>query len=76
VCAPSRCRGCAQSLAGAAAAGVRRLQEFNISPPPPPRVTVIRSYLSTAAEWGISKLDALGQLFTTGPWLPPAIAPL
>jgi transposase len=36
---------------------------------------VVQSYLSTAAKWGISKLDALRQLFTTGPWLPPAIAP-
>jgi transposase len=36
---------------------------------------VVQSYLSTAAKWGISKLDALRQLFTTGPWLPPAAAP-
>jgi transposase len=36
---------------------------------------VVQSYLSTAAKWGISKLDALRQLFTTGPWLPPATAP-
>ena len=36
---------------------------------------VVQSYLSTAAKWGISKLDALRLLFTTGPWLPPAIAP-
>jgi len=36
---------------------------------------IVQSYLSTAAKWGISKLDALRQLFTTGPWLPPAIAP-
>jgi transposase len=36
---------------------------------------VLQSYLSTAAKWGISKLDALRQLFTTGPWLPPAAAP-
>ncbi|WP_066361425.1 hypothetical protein [Herbidospora mongoliensis] len=34
------------------------------------------SYLSTAAKWGIDKLDALKQLFTTGrPWLPPALTP-
>ena len=36
---------------------------------------VVQSYLSTASKWGISKLDALRQLFTTGPWLPPATAP-
>ena len=35
----------------------------------------VQSYLSTATKWGIDKLDALKQLFTTGPWLPPAIAP-
>ena len=36
---------------------------------------VVRSYLSTADKWGIDALDALTQLFTTGPWLPPAAAP-
>jgi transposase len=36
---------------------------------------VVQSYLSTAAKWGLSKLDALRQLFTTGPWLPPATTP-
>jgi transposase len=36
---------------------------------------IVHSYLSTAAKWGLSKLDALRQLFTTGPWLPPATAP-
>jgi transposase len=36
---------------------------------------VLRSYLSTTAKWGIQPLDALTQLFTTGPWLPPATAP-
>jgi transposase len=36
---------------------------------------LVHSYLSTAAKWGLDKLDALRQLFTTGPWLPPAIAP-
>jgi transposase len=36
---------------------------------------VVQSYLSTATKWGLSKLDALRQLFTTGPWLPPATAP-
>jgi transposase len=36
---------------------------------------IVQSYLSTAAKWGITKLDALTQLFTTGPWLPPAIRP-
>jgi transposase len=36
---------------------------------------VVHSYLSTAAKWGIDQLDALTQLFTTGPWLPAAIRP-
>jgi hypothetical protein len=35
-------RGCGRSLAGAAAVGVQRLQEFDIAPPPPPRVTEYR----------------------------------
>jgi transposase len=36
---------------------------------------VVQSYLSTAAKWGLDKLAALHQLFTTGPWLPPALSP-
>ena len=36
---------------------------------------VVQSYLSTASKWGISKLNALHQLFTTSPWLPPATTP-
>ncbi len=36
---------------------------------------VVQSYLSTAAKWRIDALDALTQLFTTGPWLPTAIRP-
>jgi len=36
---------------------------------------VVQSYLSTAAKWGIDKLQALQQLFNTGPWLPPAASP-
>jgi transposase len=36
---------------------------------------VVQSYLSTAAKWGLDKLEALRQLFATGPWLPPAIGP-
>ena len=36
---------------------------------------IVQSYLSTVAKWGLTKLDALRQLFTTGPWLPPAAAP-
>ncbi len=35
----------------------------------------VQSYLSTAAKWGIDPLDALRRLFTTGPWLPPALTP-
>jgi transposase len=34
----------------------------------------IRSYLQTAAKHGENLLGALHQLFTTGPWLPPAPA--
>jgi transposase len=36
---------------------------------------IVQSYLSTAAKWGIDALDALTELFTTGPWLPAAIRP-
>jgi transposase len=36
---------------------------------------VVQSYLSTAAKWGIDALDALTQLFTSGPWLPAAVRP-
>jgi transposase len=32
----------------------------------------VRSYLSTAAKHGQDALDVLKQLFTTGPWMPPA----
>ncbi len=35
----------------------------------------VHSYLSTANKWGKNKLDALTELFTTGPWLPPALSP-
>src|SRR5258708_15082619 len=33
---------------------------------------IVQSYLSTAAKCGIDALDALTQLFTGSPWLPPA----
>jgi len=36
---------------------------------------IVQSYLSTAGKWGVDALDALLQLFETGPWLPPAAAP-
>ena len=36
---------------------------------------VVQSYLSTAAKWGISKLDALRDLFNGRAWLPPGIEP-
>jgi transposase len=35
----------------------------------------VQSYLSTATKWGIDTLDAMTRLFTTGPWLPPALNP-
>jgi transposase len=36
---------------------------------------LIQSYLSTAAKWGISKLDALRDLFNGHAWLPPGLEP-
>ena len=36
---------------------------------------VVHSYLATATKWGKDKYQALTELFTTGPWLPPALAP-
>jgi transposase len=36
---------------------------------------IVQSYLDTATKWGLDKLDALHQLFTTGAWLPPALKP-
>ncbi|WNV84873.1 IS66 family transposase [Umezawaea sp. Da 62-37] len=36
---------------------------------------MVQSYLDTATKWGLDKLDALRQLFTTGAWLPPTLAP-
>jgi transposase len=36
---------------------------------------LVQSYLSTAAKWGIDKLDALRGLFTGQAWLPPALEP-
>jgi transposase len=36
---------------------------------------LVQSYLSTAAKWGISKLDALRGLFNGTPWLPPGLEP-
>lgn len=36
---------------------------------------IVRSYLDTTTKWGIDAVHALEQLFTTGPWLPPALTP-
>jgi transposase len=36
---------------------------------------IVASYLDTATKWGLDKLDALTQLFTTGAWLPPTLTP-
>lgn len=36
---------------------------------------LVQSYLSTAAKWGISKLDALRDLFSGHAWLPPGLEP-
>jgi transposase len=36
---------------------------------------LVQSYLATAAKWGISKLDALRDLFNGNAWLPPSLEP-
>jgi transposase len=36
---------------------------------------MVQSYLSTAAKWGISKLDALRDLFNGHAWIPPGLEP-
>jgi transposase len=36
---------------------------------------VVQSYLSTAAKWGIPKIDVLRGLFNGTPWMPPGIEP-
>jgi len=36
---------------------------------------ITQSYLSTAAKWGISKLDALRDLFNGHAWIPPGLEP-
>ena len=36
---------------------------------------LVQSYLSTAAKWGISTLDALRDLFNGHAWLPPGLEP-
>ena len=36
---------------------------------------VVQSYLSTATKWGISKLDALRDLFNGHAWMPPGLEP-
>jgi transposase len=36
---------------------------------------VVWSYLSTAAKWGITKLDALRDLFSGHAWMPPGFEP-
>jgi transposase len=35
----------------------------------------VESYLSTAAKWGITRIDALRDLFSGHPWIPPALQP-
>jgi len=36
---------------------------------------IVQSYLSTATKWGISKLEALRDLFNGHAWLPPGLEP-
>ncbi len=55
----------AQRTSGGAWRTLQGLTEF----------AVVHSYLSTAHKWGKDKLEALTELFTTGPWLPPALTP-
>jgi transposase len=38
-------------------------------------IALVQSYLSTAAKWGISKLDALRDLFNGNAWIPPSLEP-
>jgi transposase len=35
----------------------------------------VESYLSTAAKWGITRIDALRDLFSGHPWIPPGLQP-
>ena len=39
VCAPKRCGSCGEDLDDAPVTGVQKLQEFDIAPPSPPKVT-------------------------------------
>jgi transposase len=36
---------------------------------------IVQSYVSTAATWGLSKPDALRDLFNGRAWLPPGLEP-
>ena len=36
---------------------------------------LVESYLSTAAKWGVSELDALRDLFNGRAWIPPGLEP-
>jgi transposase len=36
---------------------------------------VVQSYLSTAAKWGIPRIDALRGLVNGRPWMPPGLQP-
>jgi hypothetical protein len=46
-------RRCGQSLTGAAVVGVQRLQEFDIAPPPPPRVTEYQMQVRVCGRCGV-----------------------
>jgi transposase len=41
------------------------------------KFAIVQSYLTTttAACWGIERLDALRRLYTTGPWIPTTLTP-
>jgi len=58
ICAPERCGCCGEDLAGAVVTGMQRLQEFDITPPPPPVVT---EYQVQARECGRCGAVTTGQ---------------
>jgi hypothetical protein len=52
LCAPGACGRCGAGLAGARVTGVQKLQEFDISPPPPPTVTEYQVQARTCGRCG------------------------
>jgi hypothetical protein len=52
VCAPAACGRCGAGLAGARVTGVQKLQEFDITPAPPPRVTEYQVQARSCGRYG------------------------